>query len=324
MKRTILVTGAGGFIGHHLANDLTAKGHSVVGVDLKYPENQHQDGFRTVVSDFRNWDQLRQLLSGVEIVFHLASAHLQISLPDSEYWDINVYSLRPFLELARQSGVQRFVHVSSVGVFGNLDACPADEQTACKPQSIYGETKLAGEVEVLKFSKETGFPVVVLRPAWVYGPGCPRTLKIYKTLRKGRFVMVGNGQNLRHPIYISDMLSAFHLSVEAESAIGETFVIGGDRTITTKEMLDSFCKVFDLSRPRIKIPLSLVRLLASGVEILFSLTRKEPPLSRRSLEFFHTNNSFDIFKARRILGFSPRLSFEAGLNESRPWLEANV
>ncbi|NIV14933.1 MAG: NAD-dependent epimerase/dehydratase family protein, partial [Aliifodinibius sp.] len=66
-----------------------------------------------------------------------------------------------------------------VGVYGNLENWPANEESECLPQSIYGETKLAGEREVKKFSEETGFPVVIIRPAWVYGPGCPRTLKIY-------------------------------------------------------------------------------------------------------------------------------------------------
>jgi nucleoside-diphosphate-sugar epimerase len=207
-----------------------------------------------------------------------------------------------------------------VGVYGPLQTWPANEETVCKPQSIYGETKLAGEVEVRKFGEATGFPVVILRPAWVYGPGCPRTLKIYKTLRKGRFVMIGKGQNLRHPIYISDMLFALHLSMDCEPAVGETFIIGGEDAITTNELVKAFCNALDLPNPKVRIPLTLGKVAAWSIETLFSLGKKEPPLSRRSLEFFHTNNSFKISKAKKILGFTPAIAFEDGLRHTRPWL----
>ena len=124
-----------------------------------------------------------------------------------------------------QADVSRFVHVSSVAVYGNLKQLPANEKTPCKPQSVYGDTKLAGEAAVRKFWEETGFPVVIIRPAWVYGAYCPRTLKIYRALRKGRFVTIGNGENLRHPLYIADMIEALRLAMEAESAVGELFII---------------------------------------------------------------------------------------------------
>ena len=146
MDKNVLVTGAGGFIGQHLCDDLAARGHSVIGVDLRYPEESikgNQKRFRRETVDFRNWDVMRELLTGVNVVFHLASAHLQISLPESEYWDVNVHSLPHLLELAQQRGVERFVHVSSVGLYGNLKNLPADEESECEPQSIYGETKLA-------------------------------------------------------------------------------------------------------------------------------------------------------------------------------------
>jgi nucleoside-diphosphate-sugar epimerase len=325
MKK-ILVTGAGGFIGYHLANYFTAKGHSVIGVDLKYPENapnRHEQGFTPVISDFRNWEMMQKWLSDVDTVFHLAAAHLQIELNSELYWDINVHSIRPLLELLHNNGVQLFVHVSSVGIYGNLEKLPADEETLCRPQSIYGETKLAGEAEVLKFAEETGFPVVILRPAWVYGPGCPRTVKLYTALKKRQFVFIGNGNNLRHPIYIQDLLSAFELAMEAESAVSEEFIIGGNQAITIAELVDMFCTVLDLPKPKIKVPLRLGRMIASGSELVFKLAGKQPPFSSRSLEFFCTNNSFNISKAKDLLGFAPRYSFKNGLEETKAWLESH-
>jgi nucleoside-diphosphate-sugar epimerase len=323
----ILVTGAGGFIGYNLCKHLAKQGQSVIGVDRHYPEEAAEEGhsqFQPEVSDFRNWEQMKEWLNGVDVVIHLASAHLQISLDQKEYWDINVHSLRPLLDLALRSRVRRFVHVSSVGAYGNLKQLPANEETICEPQSIYGETKVAGETEVRKFSEETGFPVVIIRPAWVYGPYCPRTLKIYKALRKGRFIMIGNGENLRHPLYISDMIEAFRLAMEVDSAVGELFVIAGQTAITTNELVESFCTVMDLPAPKIRIPYWLGATMAWGIESVFSLARIEPPMSRRTLEFFDTDNAFDITKARRLLGFEPKFSFEDGLKDSLEWLERNA
>ena len=326
MKRSILVTGAGGFIGSHLCQVLISRGYRVVGVDLRYPRN-HMHGrpedYQAVTGDFRNQEMMKELLNGVDIVFHLASAHLQVNLPESEYWSVNVHSLRPLMEMASKSGVRRFVHVSTVGIYGDLKTWPADEETRCEPQNIYSATKQAGEAVVKKYHEETGLPVVILRPAWVYGPGCPRTLKIYRTLRKGRFIMIGKGGNRRHPIYIRDMLAAFVLVIEAGSAVGETFIIGGSNAFSTAELVASFCNVFNLAGPKIRLPMSLGKIAVSGAELIFRLTGKEPPVSRRSLEFFNTNNAFDISKAERLLGFHPAYTFEEGLEDSREWLESH-
>jgi len=322
MKK-ILVTGAGGFIGFHLSNYLSKQGHQVTGVDVHFPEKNTEKPFKfeAIEGDFRDQKLIQKTLNEKEIVFHLASAHLQISLDKSEYWDINVNSLRPFLELSKNNGVQRFIHVSSVGVYGNLKSWPADEETVCSPQSIYGETKLAGEEVVKKFYEEIKFPIVILRPAWVFGSGCPRTSKLYKTLKKHRFVLIGKGENLRHPVYIEDMMQAFKLSMENNEAIGKLFVIGGEKAITTNDLVNAFSRVFNFQGPLVRIPYTAGKTIASVSESIFGLIKKEPPISRRTLEFFDTNNAFDISKAKKYLDFKPEFSFESGLTDSRNWLE---
>ena len=157
----ILVTGAGGFLGHSLANQLVRLGHNVTGVDIHYekePVDGQPIGFHAVIADFRDIEQMNSISKGVDVVYHLASAHLKKSLASSEYWDINVYSLKPFLQLLQANGVRRFIHTSSVGLFGNLTTWPANERSTCHPQSIYGETKLAGEKVVEDYCRENRFP----------------------------------------------------------------------------------------------------------------------------------------------------------------------
>jgi len=320
----ILVTGAGGFIGRHLVAFLVEEGYQVVGLDQRFPAGLHgQDRLRLLVGDFRDLQEMDKLLDGIEIVIHLASAHLQIATNQETYWGINVHGLGPFLEIASRKGVQRFVHVSSVGVYGNIKTDEAHEDSPCDPQSLYGKTKLAGENIVREFGRKTGFPVVIIRPAWVFGTYCPRTLKLYKALQKGRFIMIGKGSNGRHPLYIKDMLQAFKLSLDANEALGQTFLIAGPSALTTSKLVETMCEVANLPFPKIRIPYWVGFAMGLGFEATFKMMGKEPPLSRRSLEFFDTHNAFSIDKARNVLGFNPAYSFESGFLECLEWLKVH-
>ncbi|MGQ9560885.1 MAG: NAD-dependent epimerase/dehydratase family protein [Candidatus Oleimicrobiaceae bacterium] len=311
-----MITGAGGFIGSHLVERLAEEGAEVVAVDLHFSAmvRPGEDGTVTrVVGDFRNEQLVREALRGCQVVFHLASAHLQTHLPASEYWDINVHGLQRLLEWSREAGVERFVHTSTVGVYGHIARPPATEESECRPQSIYGETKLAGERAALRYWAEHGLPVVVLRPAWVYGVGCRRTERLFRLLRKGRFVKFGPCRNLRHPVYIEDMLDAFQLAADSREAVGQVLIIADDQALTTAELLSTFCEVLGVPEPRLQLPLLPMRAVAWLAEVAGQVLHREPPLSRRSLEFFTVNNAFDISRARELLGFAPKYTFREGL-----------
>jgi nucleoside-diphosphate-sugar epimerase len=282
---------------------------------LKYPPLNGQRSFDRQLADFRDRERMRTLLKGVDVLIHLASAHLSVELKESEYWDVNVHSLPALLEDARSAGVRRLVHVSSVGVYGNLQSWPASEDAPCFPQSIYGITKLAGERAVRNYASKTGLSTIILRPTWVFGPTCPRTRALHRALRKRAFVMIGDGVNMRHPIYIKDMLSALDLAISGADAAEDLFLIGADQVLTSGEVVETMCDVFRLPRPRIRLPLSAGRMIAASLESLCRVIRVKPPVSRRTLEFFHTNNAFDVSRAREQLGFHPRYTFEAGLRD---------
>ena len=315
-KNSILVTGAGGFLGHHMANYLVESGYDVIGMDVHFPA-EAVDGkprlFTVIKEDFRHWDCTREVLAKSKAVYHFASAHLQISLDEKEYWDINVHGLRTLAEEAHKAGCKRFIHISSVGTYGKLAQVPANEETPCHPQSIYGETKLAGEKELSAVCQETGLPFVILRPACIYGPGCPRTAKLARMLKKGSFIMIGKGANKRHPMYIKDMLTAFHKALNSDKALGATMISGGDEMITTRQLVDTFAKAMQFPRPKLSLPYPVAKLMAITAESLFAVIGKEPPVSRRTLEFFDTDNGFDISRSKSLLDFTPAYTFQQGM-----------
>ncbi len=312
----ILVTGANGFIGKHLTLGLLQKKHQVIAMDMhddRLRELQEEEACRVVVGDICDNKLMKEILQGVDIVFHLASAHLQQTLGNEVYVTVNVSAVQELLQAAKESGVRRFIHTSTVGIYGHVMKPPADETGPFNPQSIYGETKLQGEQVVNDFFRKTHFPITILRPAWVYGPGCPRTAKLFRTISKGRFIMIGPGDNLRHPIHITDMLTAYYLAMEKEQAIGETFIIAGAKPASTKELAEAIGRVLRVKPVWFSLPLGLAEFLAGPCEKLGSSFKINLPLTSRSLEFFNTSNAFNIAKAQRLLGFQPQIALEEGL-----------
>jgi nucleoside-diphosphate-sugar epimerase len=319
----VLITGGGGFIGSHLVDSQLVQGHVVRTVDLHLERLAHthdHPNLEAVVGDIADPELVRRLVDGVDVVFHLASAHLDVSLSDDDYRRVNVRATVDLLEAARAAGVSRVVHCSSNGVIGDVENPPADETTPCRPTNIYERTKLAGEREALRLAKETDLPVVVARPAWVYGPRCPRTQKLFRTIGKGRFVMVGDGQTLRHPIYVSDAVRGLELCAETEDVSGEVYLLAGEALVTIETLVRTIAQVLGVRAPVIRLPLWLGKLAGYGLQIAFKPLGRQPPFSRRSIDFFLKNNAYDISKAQQELGFEPQVDLWTGLTWTRDWL----
>jgi dihydroflavonol-4-reductase len=313
----ILITGAGGFIGSHLVESQLAQGHQVRAVDLRLERLAHtvnHANLELVAGDLTADSLLPSLVAGVDIVYHLASAHLDVSHSNDHYHLVNVVATKNLLAAAHAAGVQRFVHCSSNGVLGEISQIPADENTPCRPTNIYEQTKLLGEQAALAFHQETGLPLVVARPAWVYGPRCPRTGRLLRTVKKGRFIMFGNGRTLRHPIHISDAVRGLELCAQRGTP-GHIYFLAGERAVTLNELVQTIATVQGVRPPRLRLPLFLGLAAAYGIQGLFSLLRRRPPISRRTLDFYMKDNAYDIGKARHELGFEPQIELQAGLQQ---------
>jgi nucleoside-diphosphate-sugar epimerase len=228
------------------------------------------------------------------------------------------------LGLARAShaaGVRRFVHCSTVGVIGDPPNPPADENTPCFPTNIYEQSKLEGERAVLKYARETGLDLVVARPAWVFGPRCPRTRKLLHSVGKGYFVIFGQGSNLRHPVYVSDAVRGLELCAQVPGIAGGVFILAGEEPVTVMELVNVVSDTLKVQKPAMHFPLALGRLIAWMVEVSCKPLRRQPPFSHRSLDFFSKNNAYSIEKARGNLGFAPRVDFRSGILQTLSWKE---
>ena len=315
----VLITGAGGFIGSHLVDSQLEQGHHVRAVDIHLRLLRHQamhPDLEPNRGDITDRNALKRFVDGVDVVYHLASAHLDVSLSDEHYRRVNVEATLDLLEAARSAGVKRFVHCSSVGVIGDVDNPPANETTPCHPTNVYERTKLEGERAALDFAKRTNFPIVVMRPAWVYGPRCPRTAKLMRTISKGRFFFFGDGQNMRHPVYISDAIKGLELCARVDNINGEVFIIAGEAAVPVSELVAAMSKELRVRTPKLHFPTALGLLGGFGLELAFKSLKKSPPFSRRSVDFFLKHNAYSIEKAKRMLGYQPQVDLQTGIRET--------
>jgi nucleoside-diphosphate-sugar epimerase len=311
----VLITGAGGFIGSHLVDSQLAQGAQVRALDLHLGLLSHafdHPNLTIIEGNILDNTNLAHWMSEVEVVYHLASAHLDVSLSDGHYHQVNVGGTLGLLEAACRAGVKRFVHCSSVGVMGDVENPPANEDTPCNPTNIYERTKLEGEQAARDFGQEHNFPVIIARPAWVYGLRCPRTAKLLRQVKKRRFPIFGDGQNLRHPIFITDAIAGLERCAEVPEAIGETFIIAGSKPVTINELLNEIATAQGVPAPSIHLPMPVGLLGGYALQSVFRVIRRSPPFSRRSLDFFMKHNAYDISKARRMLDFNPVVDLKAG------------
>ena len=305
------MTGGAGFIGRHLSAGLRDRGHRVVSLDVSAGALH---GVTHRIGDIRDAALLDELLTGTDVVHHLASVHLDVHATEAAFAAVNVAASAELVAACVRHGVRRLVHASSVGIYGHVDDPPADETAPRKPGNAYERSKLAGEDAVLRAAREHGQDVVVLRPAWVYGPGCPRTDKLLRAVASGRFFYVGDGGNLRHPVFVDDVVDAFARAAEAPAEVaGRAYIIAGPRALPLREMVDAFARAQGVSPPTRAIPRPVAVGLGLGLELACGALRRQPPFSRRSLVFFENDNAFDTAAAARDLGFSAATRLEDGL-----------
>lgn len=317
----VLVTGATGFTGSHLVKNLVEDGQSVrvIARSAEKASRVLPSGTDVVLGDITDPDTVRKAMDGIRTVYHIAAAFREPGIPDERYREVNVDATRYLLEAARDVGVERFVHCSTVGVLSHVENPPADETYPHKPADIYQETKSEAELLALDFARQEGLPLAVGRPSGIYGPGDMRLFKLFDLVARRRFVMIGDGEIYYHMVYVSDLVRGFRLLAEHPRALGEVFILAGARYYTLNEVVARIASLLDAPGPRLRIPARPVQLLGSAVEKVCIPLGIEPPLYRRRVDFFTKSRAFSIEKAKRLLGYEPQVDLDTGLARTAEW-----
>ena len=316
----VALTGATGYTGGRLLARLRADGHQVAALaraTARPPAGA--PGVRWVEGDLTDADALKRLVEGVDAVVHLAAVYRTAGHPDSYYHDVNVGGTERLLDASARAGVRRFVHTSTVGVHGDVKEPPADETAPIAPGDIYQQTKAEGEAIAFDYHRRRGLPVAVIRPAAIYGPGETRLLKLFRAIARGRYAIVGSGRPFYHPVYIEDLLDGYRLALERPEAVGEAFIIGGPRYVSQAELAALVARHTGGRVLPFRIPAAPLQWAGDLCEAICVPFGVEPPLHRRRVDFWTKSRAFSIGKARRVLGYAPRVDLDEGVARTAAW-----
>ena len=317
----VLITGATGFTGGHLARTLASRGYAVRA--LVRNENSSRKllraGVEIAVGDLRDHAAVRRAVDNREIVYHIGAVYRQAGLSADEYVDVNAKSVGTVIEAAASAGVSRVVHCSTVGVHGDVEHPPADEDAPLRPGDIYQETKLKGEQIARDVGQREGIEVTIVRPTGIYGPGDRRLLKLFRGVASRRFVVLGSGKIFYHLTYIDDLVEGFRLCGEVPEAANRTYILAGDEVTTLNELINLIAEEAGVRPPQLRLPVWPFWFTGLICEVICAPMRLEPPLYRRRVDFFTKSRAFDISRARNEFGYTPRVSLRNGIKKTLRW-----
>ena len=316
----VLVTGATGFTGGHLARYLAARGHSVRAL-VRDPAKATTLGQNVEIArgDLVDRASLSAACDGVDVVYNIAALYRQAGLPRDAYRDVNAKAVGWLIEAAKAGGATRVVHCSTVGVHGDVERPPANEDAPLRPGDVYQWTKLEGESVAREAAGRTGVELVIARPTGIYGPGDRRLLKLFKGVATGRFIMLGKGDIFYHLTYIDDLVEGFRLCGEAPAAAGRVYILAGGEVTTLKELVARIAKIAGVDPPTRSLPVWPVWTAGAIVEGACAVLKLEPPIYRRRVDFFTKSRAFDIARARAEIGYDPQVGLDEGIRRTLAW-----
>ena len=322
----VLVTGGTGFTGSHLVKRLLARGDDVTVLDNQ-PGLFHDElrglGARIVLGSVTDRALVDRTTKGCEVVHHLAAAFRKLNVHKQVYRDANVTGTRNVLEAAATQGVRKVVYCSTQGVHGHVLNPPGDEDSPIAPEDYYQLTKYEGERVCHEFM-EQGQDVSIVRPTAIYGPGDPgRFLMLYRLVKRGRFLMFGNGQTTYHPVYIDNLVDLFELAEQRPEAKGRTYIGGDEYYYTLDDLVTAVARAMDAEVKIVHLPFWPLWITAVVVELACMPLRIKPPLFRRRVDWFRQVRAFKIDRAKQELGYQPRIGLEEGLRRTGDWYRSN-
>ena len=322
----VVVTGGTGFTGAALSLRLAGEGHQVTAVGrregLRGPELAAA-GVRMVLGSVTDPETLDSAIPGADVVFHLAAAFRQLGAPDQYYQEVNVEGTRMVAERALRHGVKKLVHCSTMGVHGSVAVPPADEDAPFQPRDYYQQSKLEGELGLAPFPAR-GLPVTVVRPAAIYGPGDPgHLLLLFRRVASGFFPMFGGGGTFYHTVYIDNLLDGFLAAAAAGPGDARAYLIADPTYVTLDELVRAVAAALGVRVRMLHLPLAPLLLVAELCDRLLRPLGIPPPLFPRRVDWFRSNRAFRTDRARRELGWEPRIELAEGLRRTAEWYRAN-
>lgn len=309
-NKKILITGGAGFIGSHLVDKLVKENKIVVidnfsiGSEKNLEQAKKSGNLKIIRGDITDLPTVKKAMSGIDIVFHLAAMGVRESINNPfPVHQVNTLGSLNLLSVAKKNNTERFIHISSSEVYGSANYVPMDEKHPLNPETIYGASKLSGEIYALSYFKTYNLPTMVIRPFNTYGPRShfegpygeviPRfVIRVINDLPP---IIFGNGKQTRDFTYVSDTVEGILKASQEDRLVGDVVNIAYGKERSIKEVAEIVLKTIG----------------KTNLKIIYQKSR--PGDVKRHFA--------DTKKAKKILEFRAKTSLEKGITLYIDWLK---
>jgi 2-alkyl-3-oxoalkanoate reductase len=325
-----LVTGAGGFLGRYLTEQLVARGERVRTLARGRYAELESLSVETIQGDIQDAAAARRACQGIDTVFHVAAV-AGIWGPWRHFYGINTLGTQNVVAACRAAGVQRLVYTSSPSVtFAGRDQCGVDESAPYPTRWLchYPHTKALAEQHVLAANGE-GLLTCSLRPHLIWGPRDQHLIpRLIERARRGQLRQVGDGTNLVDAVYVENAAAAHLLAADAlqpgSPACGRAYFITNGQPVNCWQWIGAILALAELPPVTRRISLRAAYAAGAALEGLWTVLGRtdEPRMTRFLAAQLATSHYFDITAARRDLGYQPQVSMAEGMQRLGTWLKA--
>lgn len=320
-EKISLVTGSTGFVGSHLVDRLLNLNHRVRVILRKESKLKWIDKSKVEIfyCDYKDIECLKKAVNGVDYIFHVAGVIK--SKTKEGYYKGNVQVTKNLLHAVAEENksLEKFVFVSSQAAAGpSPDGIPKTEEMECNPVTSYGKSKLLAEQEVKKL--ENIIPYTIVRPSAVYGPRDQEILLFFQTLKKGIQPLVGFDEKYVSLVYVDDLIDGILLAAFSDKSINQTYFISSEKGYSWSEIGDLSSKILGLELIKLKIPHSVVYLVAVISQFLSYFKDDATILNlEKAREMIQKSWVCSVEKAKSELGYSQKTQLEEGIRKTINW-----
>ncbi|MBV9690007.1 MAG: NAD-dependent epimerase/dehydratase family protein [Ktedonobacteraceae bacterium] len=322
----VLISGATGLLGGHLIKELQERNEEIRALVLPVEDADRlvAQGVEVVRGDITDASTLEPAVKDVELVFHLAGM-MGVWRPLSDYRLVNVTGSSNLYKAAQKAGVRRFVHTSSHTVYGLGHGRYLTEKDPLRPDpDPYSITKAEGDRMIQKLMVSSDTETVILRPGTFFGPGDRLHFgRMAERTRQGKAYILGSGNQHLPFCYVTDIVQGFMLAGYHENAAGNIYNITNDHPLTALEMFNAIADAVGGHRPSIHLPYLPIYCGSIVAEkIVARVTHSKPILTQLGAMMFGSDNMHSVEKARRELGYQPKVDLREGIKLAAEWFNS--
>lgn len=323
----VLITGATGFVGSHVADILSSKGYQIRCIVRKTSNTRWviNKNYELIEASLDDSESLIKAVKGVDYIYHIAGLISAKNLDG--YMRGNRDATRNLLNIVKEyaPNIKRFLYMSSLTASGpaaSLDK-PVNEEMPCRPITSYGKSKKAGEEVAKEFMND--LPITIVRAPAVFGPRDPATFSIFKAVKSGLGTFIGFKPKYVSLINVIDLANGIIQATEAENTVGETYFVSSEEFYTWDKLIPLMAKIMNKKHIiKLRLPHSIV-LAAGAITELFGKFSSKPPVFNyeKGIDFIQDYWICSVDKAKRDFKYSQKINVETGFEETINWYKQN-